>query len=39
MADDVSQRIEDALNLTVNLTDKSGNMKKELMKSIHEAVT
>jgi len=38
-ADDVSQRIEDALNLIVNLTDKSGNMKKELKKSVHEAVS
>jgi len=39
MADDVSQRIEDALNLIVNLTDKSGNIKKELKKSVHEAVS
>ena len=39
MADDASQRIEDALNLIVNLTDKSGNMKKELKKSVHEAVS
>jgi len=38
MADDVSQRIEDALNLIVNITDKSWNMKKELKKSVHEAV-
>jgi hypothetical protein len=39
MADDVSQRIEDALNLIVNLTDKSGNIKKELKESVHEAVS
>jgi hypothetical protein len=35
----VSQWIEDALNLIVNLTDKSGNKKKELKKSVHEAVS
>jgi hypothetical protein len=39
MADDVSQRIEDVLNLIVNLTDKSGNMKKELKKSVQKAVS
>ena len=39
MADDVSQRIEDALNEIVNTTDKSENIKKELNKSIHEAVS
>jgi len=39
MDDDVSQRIEDALNLIVNITDKSGNMNKELKKSVHEAVS
>jgi len=39
MADDVSQRIEDALNLIVNIMDKSGNMKKELKKSVHETVS
>ena len=39
MDDDVSQRIEDALNLIVNLTNKSGNMNKELKKSVHEAVS
>ena len=27
------------MNLIVNLTDKSGNMKKELKKSVHEAVS
>jgi hypothetical protein len=38
MADGVSQQIENALNMIVNFTDKSRNMKKELKKSIHEAV-
>ena len=36
MADDVSQQIENALNMIVNFTDKSGNLKKELKNSIHE---
>jgi len=35
MADDVIQRIEDALKLIVNFTDRNGNMKKELKKSVH----
>jgi hypothetical protein len=39
MADDVSQKIENALNTIVNLTDKSGNLKKELKTSIHETVS
>jgi hypothetical protein len=39
MADDVSQQIENALNTIVNLTDKSGNLKKELKTSIHETVS
>ena len=39
MADDVSQQIENALNLIVNTTDKSGNMKKELKNTIYEAVS
>jgi hypothetical protein len=39
MADDVSQRNENALNTIVNLTDKSGNLKKELKKAIHETVS
>jgi hypothetical protein len=39
MADDVNQQVEDALNMTVKLTDQSGNMKKELKKSIHETVS
>jgi hypothetical protein len=38
MADDVSQQIENALNMIVNFTDKSGNLKKELKNSIYEAV-
>jgi hypothetical protein len=39
MVDDVNQQIEDALNAIVKLTDQSGNLKKELKKSIHETVT
>jgi len=39
MAEDVSQQIEDALKEIVNTTDKSVNTKKELKKSIHEAVS
>jgi hypothetical protein len=39
MADNVSQQIENALNMIVNFTDKSGNMKKELKRLIHEAVS
>ena len=39
MADDVSQRIDDALNLIVNLTNESGNMNKELKKSVYEAAS
>jgi predicted translin family RNA/ssDNA-binding protein len=38
MTDDVSL-IENALNTIVNVTDKSGNMKKELKKLIHETVS
>jgi hypothetical protein len=30
MADDVSQQIENALNMIVNFTDRSGNLQKEL---------
>ena len=39
MADDVNQDIEEALNTIVNLTDQSGNLTKELKKSIHETVS
>ena len=39
MADDVSQQIESALNTIINLTEKIGNLKKELKHSIHESVT
>jgi hypothetical protein len=39
MVDDVSQQIENAVNTIVSLTDKSGNLKKELNKSIHETVS
>jgi C4-type Zn-finger protein len=38
MADEVNQQTEDTLNMTVKLTDQSGNMKKELKKSIYETV-
>jgi len=39
MADEVSQNIENALNKIVNTTDQSGNMRKELMKTIFETVS
>ena len=39
MADDVSQQIEKALNMIVNFTDRSGNLKKGLKNSFHEAVS
>jgi hypothetical protein len=39
MADDMSQQIENALNTIVNLTEKSGNLKKELNNSINETVS
>jgi ElaB/YqjD/DUF883 family membrane-anchored ribosome-binding protein len=39
MADEACQQIENVLNVMVNTTDKSGNMKKELKKTIHEAVS
>jgi uncharacterized coiled-coil DUF342 family protein len=39
MADDVSQVIDNALNKIVNTTDQSGNMRKELKKTIFETVS
>jgi len=39
MADEVSQNFEDALNKIVNTTDQSGNMRKELKKTIFETVS
>jgi hypothetical protein len=39
MADGLSQEIANALNMIVNFTDKSGNVKKELKKSINETVS
>jgi hypothetical protein len=39
LPDDVSQHFENALNMIVNFTDKSGNMKKELKKLIHETLS
>jgi len=39
MADDVSQQVEDALNMIVKLTNESGNLKKDLRNSIHEKVS
>ena len=39
MADDVSQQIENSPNNIVNVTDKSGNLKKKLKHSIHETVS
>jgi hypothetical protein len=39
MAEDVAQQVDEALNSIVNLTNESGNLKKELRKSIHESVS
>ena len=39
MADELSEDIEDALNLVVNTTDQSGNMKKRLKQTIYETVS
>jgi uncharacterized coiled-coil DUF342 family protein len=39
MADDVSQQIENALNMIVNLTEESENLKKELKNSLHETTS
>ena len=39
MAAEVSDDIEDALNLIVNRTEKSGNMKKGLKQTIYETVS
>jgi hypothetical protein len=39
MADEVSDQIEDALNLIVSTTEQSGNMKKGPKKSIFETVS
>ena len=38
MFDNLSQHIENVLNTIVNLTEKSGNLKKELKHSQHETV-
>jgi uncharacterized coiled-coil DUF342 family protein len=39
MADEASQNIEDALNKIVKTTDQSGNMRKDLKKTIFETVS
>jgi hypothetical protein len=39
MADDVFDGIQDALNLLVITTERSGNMKKELKQTIHDTVS
>jgi len=36
---EVTRNIEEALNIILNTTDKSGNMKKELKKTIYETVS
>ena len=36
---ELSRNIEEALNVIVNTTDKSGNMKKELRKTIYETLS
>ena len=39
MADDVNERIENALNVMVPTTGSSGNMKKELKNTIFDTVS
>jgi len=39
MADDMSEGIDNALNLVVNTVERSGNMKKELKETIYETVS
>ena len=39
MADEVSDQVEDALNLIVSTTEQSGNMKKGLKQTIFETVS
>ena len=39
MADDVNQRVEDALQTLVNITEKSGNLRKDLRNDILESVS
>ena len=39
MADDVSESIENALNITVSTAERSGNIKKELKQTIFETVS
>jgi hypothetical protein len=39
MADEVSEGIEDALNIIVSMMERSGNMKKELKQTIFETVS
>jgi hypothetical protein len=39
MADEASQGIEDALNIIVNTTDQSGNLRKDLKKTIYDSVS
>jgi len=38
MAQEVAEGIEDALNLIVSTTERSGNMKKELKQTMFETV-
>jgi hypothetical protein len=39
MADEVSQNIKDALNKIVNSKDQSGNVRKDLKKTIFETIS
>jgi hypothetical protein len=39
MADDVCEGIENVLNIIVSITDRSGNMKKELKQTIFETIS
>jgi hypothetical protein len=39
MADDVDQQVEDALYTLVSITEKSGNLRKDLRNDILESVS
>ena len=39
MADDENQHVENAFNTLVSITEKSGNLRKDLKKDILESIT
>jgi hypothetical protein len=39
MAEEEKQRVNDALETRISITEKSGNLKKDLKKDIHESVS